>query len=342
MGSRSVPKRKHTIYDVAARAGASPSTVSAALSGAWKARRIKPETAHRVIETARAMGYAPNMQARGLRSARSGLVGMILPEHDNRFFSSLSQTFAQETRKRGLCPVVVCTRRAPAEEADAVEHLLSYAIDALVVVGASDPDAVSRLAEARHVPHVFVDQPCRLAPSIISDNREGAHTLTTRILDAMGERAGADPRERLYFVGGDARLPASASRIAGFREAMAARGAALDEAQILACGYEAEAVRRTLSSLRARLGGLPAGLIVNSITGFEGALTVLGELDESELLGCALGCYDYDPFGVHLRFPVWMVRQRAGELMRIAFRTLDAGAAEPQLTLVAPVQVSPH
>jgi LacI family fructose operon transcriptional repressor len=53
----SKPTQKQTIYDIAQQVGASPSTVSAALNGTWKARRIKEETAQRFIALARQMGY---------------------------------------------------------------------------------------------------------------------------------------------------------------------------------------------------------------------------------------------------------------------------------------------
>ena len=80
----SKPTQKQTIYDIAQQVGASPSTVSAALNGTWKARRIKEETAQRIIALARQMGYSVNLQARGLRTARSGLVGLGPRRADRR------------------------------------------------------------------------------------------------------------------------------------------------------------------------------------------------------------------------------------------------------------------
>lgn len=61
--------RKVTIYDIAKLSGASPSTVSAALNGTWKSRRIGEKTVAKIQRIAEKNGYSTNMQARGLRQA---------------------------------------------------------------------------------------------------------------------------------------------------------------------------------------------------------------------------------------------------------------------------------
>ena len=324
--------RKRTIYDVAARAGASASTVSAVLSGSWQDRRISADTARRVTLAATELGYSPNLQARGLRQARSGLVGMILPEHENRFFAQLAQAFSKQTRARGLLPAIISTRRDPQEEARSVSDLLSYATDALVVAGASDPAAISRLCRRAGLRHVFVDQPCEGAPSVVTDNAGGAKSLASALLEDVRRRGTSLPEARAFLVGGDARLPATAARIAGFREALRGAGMAAGPEQIVACGYAPANAGQALLNLRDRLGRLPDALLVNSITAFEGALPVLSALPENEVAACAVGCFDFSPFLSSLRFPVWMVRQRTGALMNAAFGVLDrpAGVPEPE------------
>jgi len=79
--------RKSTIYDLARLADVSATTVSSVLSGNWRERRIAEDTAQRVIALAAEHRFSVNRQASGLRTSRSGLIGMIIPLHDNRFFS---------------------------------------------------------------------------------------------------------------------------------------------------------------------------------------------------------------------------------------------------------------
>ena len=173
--------RKVTIYDIAALSGASPSTVSAVLNGTWARRRIGEQTVELIQKIAAEAGYSANLQARGLRRARSGLVGMIIPLHDNRFFSSLSQSFDLLARERGLCPVIASTLRKPEEERRIVETLIAYAVDALFIAGATDAESLGAMCAAANMRHIFIDLPGKNAPSVVTDNYRGAELLTRKI-----------------------------------------------------------------------------------------------------------------------------------------------------------------
>lgn len=328
---------KLTIYDVARRANASPSTVSAALNGSWKARRISAETVERIQQVALELGYSANLQARGLRKARSGLVGMILPAHDNRFFAALSQAFTAEARARDQVPVIISTQRDALQEADAVRRLVGYAVDAIMFVGTTAPSALSALCREAGVAHVFVDQPSAEAPSVVSDNVAGVRGLALALLD----RARPDAAAGIVFLGGDDRLYATAQRIKGFREALASHGRTPSADQIIACGYRRDDARKALANLYHRLGGLPPALLVNSIDCLEGALEFLKEIPDDAIAACHLGVWDHDPLGELWRFPVLMVRQRAGGLVRHAYRSLDRREKGATLTLIEPELIVP-
>ena len=65
-------------------------------------------------------------------------------------------------------------------------------------------------------------------------------------------------------------------------------------------------------------------MFIKSIAVFEGALSYLVNLPADAFAEAAIGCYDYDPFGAFLQFPVHMVTQNPRELIRKAFELLDA------------------
>lgn len=334
------PRPKPTIKDIARLSAASPSTVSAVLTDTWRTRRISEALAGRIRAIADQQGYAANRQARALRRGRSDMVGLIVPMHDNRFFAAVAQGFEAEARARNLCPVVVSTLRDPAEEARTAERLISYAVDALVVAGASDPEGVGRACRAADVPHVYLDLPGRDAPSVASDNRAGAALLTAALLAALP--AGEGPRARPYLVGGIPGDYATTQRVAGFREALARAGLEAGPDQVVTCGYAPVRAQAALAALRARLGGLPAALFINSITAFEGAMADLATLAPADVARVAIGCYDYDPLAALLPFPVHMVRQDAGRLVAEAMAAIDAGATGASLKLVPPELVPPR
>jgi LacI family transcriptional regulator, fructose operon transcriptional repressor len=333
--------RKATIYDIARLSGASPSTVSAALGESWRTRRIAEATVETIRRIATEQGYSANLQARGLRKARSGLVGMVIPLHDNRFFSSMSQSFEAMARERGLVPVIASSLREPEEERRIVETLIAYAVDYLFIAGATDPDAVSRMCRANNLRHIFVDLPGKGAPSVISDNYKGAAELTRRLLADRPIAATTD-RDRLYLIGGDPADYATARRIAAFRGVLTEAALPPMPGQIIACGYAPRAAMREISALCDRLGGLPSGLFVNSLTVLEGVLHHLSGLPPEEVRACVIGCYDYDPFAAYLQFPMHMVRQDADGLIREAYRMIDENTLDLVLKMVEPEQIAPR
>lgn len=334
-------RSKPTIKDIARISRSSPSTVSAVLSGSWRARRISEETADKIRRIAGAEGYSANMQARGLRSGRSGMVGLILPVHDNRFFAAMSQSFEAEARTRGWCPVVVSTLRDPAEEIRTVETLISYAIDSLVIAGATDPAAVGDLCRAAGVRHVYLDLPGTDAPSVVTDNHAGAADLTRAILAGMQRDIGG-ARGRPYLVGGVPGDHASARRIGAFREVVAAECGSVEDDQVIACGYAPLRARQETEALYRRLGGLPAALFINSLTVFEGVLDVFRTLPPEAFERTVIGVYDYDPFATLLQFPVHMVRQNSAAMVARALELIEADVREPILVTIEPELIAPR
>lgn len=332
---------KTTIFDIARLSGASPSTVSAALSGSWKARRISESTVENIRRIAAEQGYSTNMQARGLRLARSGLVGMVIPEHDNRFFTSLSRSFEAQARERGLVPVIASALRDAREELRLVETLISYAAEFVFIAGATDPAAITALCNAARLRHIFVDLPGPGAPSVISDNYRGAQDLTRAILADMPPPDGT-ARARPYFLGGVTTDHATARRIEAFCDVVTARLGPPSPDQIITCGYTPRAAMREVAALRDRLGGLPAGLFVNSLTAFEGVLGHFVHLPPDAFAHSAIGCYDYDPFAAYLQFPVHMVRQDSNSLILQAYALIDAETPGPVRIEVVPELIPPR
>jgi LacI family fructose operon transcriptional repressor len=333
--------RKTTIYDIAQLSGASPSTVSAVLNGTWARRRIGEQTVELIKRIAAEAGYSANLQARGLRRARSGLVGMIIPLHDNRFFSSLSQSFDLLARERGLCPVIASTLRNPEEERRIVETLIAYAVDALFIAGATDAESLGALCAAANLRHVFIDLPGKDAPSVVTDNYRGAEMLTRKITTNLSHTP-ATPRQRAYFLGGSGKDHATARRIAAFRAVLSEAGLPPDDAQIIECGYAPRNATAAIAQLCAQLNGLPEVLLVNSFTAFEGVMSHFVKLPVEAFAASAIGCYDYDPFAAFLQFPVYMVRQNSNQLIAKAYEVLEQGVRDPVVIEIEPDLVAPR
>lgn len=328
--------RKTTIYDIATLTGASPSTVSAALNGTWRERRIREATAVVIQEAARAEGYLANRQARALRQSRSGLLGLMLPLYGDPFFAALAQSFETATRARGLCPVTVSTGRDPKAERLTAGTLVSYGVDALFVAGSADPDALSALCAEARVAQVNLDLPGSRAPSVVSDNRGGAAVLTEALIAAWR----GDPAllaGRAVFLGGQRGDHATTQRIEGFRAA-ARRLGPLGAGAVVTPGYAPHQVAAAARELFAAPEP-PRLLFVNSTTAIEGVVGVLGGLPDAAFEALVVGCSDFNAFARHLRFPVLMLRQDTDAMVEAAFRLVADPA--PALVVVPPALIRP-
>lgn len=101
-----------SIYDVAAAAGVSITTVSHVFSGK---RHVAPETAARVIETAQALNYSPQLSARALATGRSMILGVCFPAetdvlHRNPYFPALLEGLSAAAAEAGYGFLLIPTR----------------------------------------------------------------------------------------------------------------------------------------------------------------------------------------------------------------------------------------
>ena len=88
-----------TVKDVAALARVSPKTVSNVLGGTIT---VAPETRSRVEDAIEQLGYIPNLAARGLRSGRTGIIALVVPELRTPFSAELTQYFVELAHERGI------------------------------------------------------------------------------------------------------------------------------------------------------------------------------------------------------------------------------------------------
>ncbi|MGW5047298.1 LacI family DNA-binding transcriptional regulator [Streptomyces griseoluteus] len=198
-------RQRVTMADVARAAGVSSATVSYVLSGK---RAVAPETRTAVEAAIAELGFVVNTAARSLRTGRSSLVALIVPDIANPFFAQLAATLQEELRGLGL-HVVVCDTRARREEerallAEAVQQRFAGVVitpfrllpkDLGVLTDAGIPAVVSA-----DVPFGAVDQ---VVPDARAATRQALELVTAarrrRIAMIAGPRdaTGGDPRLEL-------------------------------------------------------------------------------------------------------------------------------------------------
>ncbi len=207
-----------TMQDIAQVSGVSQSTVSRVLNDSITSVPIAAETRQRVLEAAERLGYRPNPLARGLRGAKTMLLGLIVRDISDLFFTTAVEAVSLSARERNY-NVVLGSAHSRADEAIALRAVLETRhCDGIVLLGdvRDQPRLLDDLA-ASHVPVVALWQGTGLpgVATINIDNRGG-------IASAIDHLAGFGHR-RFGFIGGyphgDIR-----ERRAGFIEHLTALG----------------------------------------------------------------------------------------------------------------------
>src|SRR3954453_20708805 len=138
-----------TIRDVAQRTGVHPKTSSRALNPALPGRIAEP-TASRVRAAARALGYAPapDPAARSLRTRRSGVVGVVVPDLTNPVLPPMVRGIEETLWPAGLACLVADTDNEPDREAVVIRELEARRCDGLIVASATRTSATVRALAA--------------------------------------------------------------------------------------------------------------------------------------------------------------------------------------------------
>ena len=207
-----------TTRDIAERLSLSVSTVGRALADD---HRISAETKFRVQQAAEELGYVGNRAARLMRGERSTVIGLVVPDVGNSFYSTVAHALA-ETVNAHKRQVMLCETGDDRQvELRHIRDLAAAQVAGVVIVPTPKPlTAVARLLQT--MPHV---QLVRRVPSLSPhwfgiDDRTVIHAATSHLLELGHERIG--------YIGGTRDVPTASARLAGFVDAIASAGLSPD------------------------------------------------------------------------------------------------------------------
>ena len=123
--------RNPTSKDVANLAGCSQTTVSFVLNNRLDIP-ISDETRQRVLDAAKKLNYVPNQFAKGLKTNKSNLIGLIVPNIINPFFSNIIQKIEDYAATKGYNVITCNSHRQP--ERERVQHnlLTEKSVDGII------------------------------------------------------------------------------------------------------------------------------------------------------------------------------------------------------------------
>lgn len=218
-----------TIRDVAKLAEVSVATVSNALNDPG---RVSDELRGRVLKAVETLQYAPRAAARSLRKQSSGLIGLIVADITNPFFTELVQAIEVIASQRGYSVLLCNSNEDPAREEKHLQVLRSQWVDGIILAttGEASLSRAALLSQMR-VPIVLVDRAFDGfgLDAVVLDNRLAAYQATEHLI-RRGHR-------RIGLISGPASVTTGADRQRGYREALHASGLPFDATLVCEAGF---------------------------------------------------------------------------------------------------------
>src|SRR3954468_14717948 len=120
------------LTEVAQRAGVSLATASRVLNGSD--RTVSERYRRRVLTAAAELGYRANPHAQAMARGASNVVGLVVQELADPYFSTIADGVMRQCERRGLVTVLASTRRDPGREIEYVVALRAQRAQAIIIV----------------------------------------------------------------------------------------------------------------------------------------------------------------------------------------------------------------
>jgi LacI family repressor for deo operon, udp, cdd, tsx, nupC, and nupG len=245
-GTERAPLRAARIQDVARLADVSTATVSRALA---TPDRVSPEARARVLEAIARTGYVPNPAARSLRSQKTFMVLVVLPDLANTFFSKILHGIEETLFEAGYGMIISDLDGSPEKEAHFAAFTAAGRVDGAILLNghlfgqsrdAKGPPAkinIPLVALCEAIPNADI-------PQIEIDNRAAARRMTQH-LARLGHR-------QIAYVSGPSENVLEHERFRGYREGLQEAGLSFDASMILPGDFTLESGVRAGQELVAR------------------------------------------------------------------------------------------
>ena len=213
-----------TIEDVANFAGVSQSTVSRVLN---KKEYVKEATREKVLKAVEELGYKPSRLARGLRINSSQILGLIISDIQNPFFTSLVRAVEDVANQNGYSLILCNTDENPKKEELYIELMISERVSGVIITPTREFGCpIQKLLNA-NIATICVDRRVLDCPtdSVISDNVFSSYTLIKHLITNGHTRIGA--------LFGSSEITSFRERLEGYKKAISEFNLVIDSKLIM-------------------------------------------------------------------------------------------------------------
>jgi LacI family transcriptional regulator len=323
--------QRPTMKDVAREAGVSHMTVSRVVNGD---PGVAPETATRVEQAIRRLGYQRNEMARHLRTKGQATrsIGLVVDDVANTFWSALTRAVEDEALRRGYLVLVGSTNDDRRREQAVVSAFCARRVDGLVVVPVAGSQQFLRTQMAMGTRVVCVDRPGDglEVDTVVVDNRGATRAAVRHLLD-HGHR-------RIGFVGDRDDIWTAQERHAGYLDALAEAGIPAEPGLVWRGVRTPARAAAAVAELLARPDPSTAVFTGNNLITIGAIGAIAGLSPDGTRSRPALVGFDDFPLADRLTPPVTVVCQDPAALgttaARLLFARIDGDQAPPSTVVL--------
>lgn len=203
-----------TIRDVARKVGVSPITASRAFSGTHP---VAEKTRGRVFQAAEELGYVPNLLARALVHKRSPIIGVVVLELINPFFTHILDAVQAVAREKGYMILVNQSERQPDTERASVHQFRQMRVAGVLITPATTDLEHLLFLEAEGTPVVVVARRRDDGDYVTVDDFAGGRIAGEHLIQLGHRRVGCVAHDEPHNV-------AVQDRVQGFQHALREAG----------------------------------------------------------------------------------------------------------------------
>jgi len=250
-----------TIKEVARLANVSVGTVSHVISGSVP---VSDQLRRRVTEAIRALDYHPNHIARSLKTSRTRILGIVVPDMTIPFFPQVIRGAEAAARKRNYYLVAVNSDDSSNRQREVLSLLRSQRVDGILLVVAAGQGSITQITQIRQsgIPVVCLDRlPENISIDSVCVDDCAAADMGVSHLISMGH-------QRIAILTGPLTLKNEQDRLQGYNNALTRAGLAVDATLIWEANFHQEEITRICGEHLRDAQRRPAALFsTNGVTG---------------------------------------------------------------------------
>jgi LacI family transcriptional regulator len=209
---------------VAKLAEVSTATVSHVIN---KTRAVSVETTKKVYDSIKILNYSPNASARNLKTGKTKMIGFIIPNISNPYFSTIIYQIEGILSKKGYHLIIANTNETYSLEKIHLKNMTTGLTDAVLV--ASTAESYSDLSQyiPKEFPCLFIDRTFNDCEHDIA--RISAYQSMREAVNTIAERG----HRKIGYIAGIPHISSSKERLSAYKDALEYNNIAIEEKKIV-------------------------------------------------------------------------------------------------------------